>query len=258
MWENGRGFPDVSLLTPLAEVLKVSVAEILNGEIAEENSIKAADKLILESYSQRKMLINTFSAILFILGIGIAFSPLFMSGSDSAGIISVLIGIIIIAAAVFISMRRFIDFLPKLKLNRLYMPISFAAIIGAVVIEMLPYSYIMAFAVPPGEEPVYNSYSYLATLPIGYGIWFPMLTAVTSCIAAILAAVLLINTIICWCKNGKPAAKGKAAFICTSVSVFFSILTNLLFSAKITTYGIIIMLLLILSAICLYLQYKSK
>ncbi len=257
-WENGRGFPDVSLLTPLAKVLKVSVAEILNGEIAEDNSLKAADKLILESYRQRKVLINTISAILLIIGIGIAISPLITAGLASAWIISVLIGMIVIAAAVLISTHRFIDFLPKLKLNRLYVPISFAAIIGAVVIEMLPYSYIMAFAAPPGEEPVYESYSYLAVLPIGYGIWFPMLTAVTSCIAAILVTVLLISTIICWCKNGSAVSKGKAAFICTSVSVFFSILTNLLFSAEITAYGILIMLLLILSDVCLFMQYKSK
>lgn len=31
-WERGKGFPDVSLLKPLAEVLDVSVSELLDGE----------------------------------------------------------------------------------------------------------------------------------------------------------------------------------------------------------------------------------
>ena len=31
-WETGRGFPDISLLEPLAKILKVSVPELLSGE----------------------------------------------------------------------------------------------------------------------------------------------------------------------------------------------------------------------------------
>ncbi|HBZ12986.1 MAG TPA: XRE family transcriptional regulator [Clostridiales bacterium] len=31
-WETGRGFPDISLLEPLAKTLKVSVLELLSGE----------------------------------------------------------------------------------------------------------------------------------------------------------------------------------------------------------------------------------
>ena len=36
-WETGRGTPDISLLIPLAKVLNVDVAEILNGEDNESN-----------------------------------------------------------------------------------------------------------------------------------------------------------------------------------------------------------------------------
>lgn len=37
-WENGNGFPDVSLLQPLCETLKISVNELLLGEkIPEDN-----------------------------------------------------------------------------------------------------------------------------------------------------------------------------------------------------------------------------
>lgn len=31
-WENGRGFPDIALLEPLAQHLGVSVAELLSGQ----------------------------------------------------------------------------------------------------------------------------------------------------------------------------------------------------------------------------------
>ena len=31
-WETGRGFPDVSLLEPLADALGISVIELLSGE----------------------------------------------------------------------------------------------------------------------------------------------------------------------------------------------------------------------------------
>ncbi len=37
-WETGRGFPDISLLLPLAEQLQIDVSELLNGE--EKNDIE--------------------------------------------------------------------------------------------------------------------------------------------------------------------------------------------------------------------------
>lgn len=40
-WETGRGYPDISLLQPLAEVFKVSVAELLSGDIVINNNVGA-------------------------------------------------------------------------------------------------------------------------------------------------------------------------------------------------------------------------
>jgi transcriptional regulator with XRE-family HTH domain len=37
-WETGRGFPDVSLLPPLAEFLQISVSEIISGNKMDERS----------------------------------------------------------------------------------------------------------------------------------------------------------------------------------------------------------------------------
>lgn len=39
-WETGRGTPDISLLIPLAKILKVNVSELLNGENDIEEFIK--------------------------------------------------------------------------------------------------------------------------------------------------------------------------------------------------------------------------
>ncbi len=39
-WETGRGTPDISLLIPLAKILKVNVSELLNGENDIEEIIK--------------------------------------------------------------------------------------------------------------------------------------------------------------------------------------------------------------------------
>ena len=43
-WENGRGFPDVSLLEPLGQALHISVAELLCGQ-AVVNGNRAANML---------------------------------------------------------------------------------------------------------------------------------------------------------------------------------------------------------------------
>lgn len=49
-WETGRSAPDVAILIPLANLLGVSVTELLNGEeISREEISAAADELIVKS-----------------------------------------------------------------------------------------------------------------------------------------------------------------------------------------------------------------
>lgn len=51
-WETGKGLPDTSLLKPLAEILGVSVGELLSGKPMDDSQIKnQADHIILESLS---------------------------------------------------------------------------------------------------------------------------------------------------------------------------------------------------------------
>lgn len=37
-WENGRGYPDISLLQPLANALSVNIAELLTGNVIQNNN----------------------------------------------------------------------------------------------------------------------------------------------------------------------------------------------------------------------------
>lgn len=40
-WETGKGYPDISLLEPLSEALKVSVAELLSGKLITNRNVSA-------------------------------------------------------------------------------------------------------------------------------------------------------------------------------------------------------------------------
>lgn len=49
-WETGNGAPDISLLIPLADMLNVSVVEILNGErIEEKNNIEQTNQIVVDA-----------------------------------------------------------------------------------------------------------------------------------------------------------------------------------------------------------------
>lgn len=75
-WETGKGLPDTSLLKPLAEILGVSVGELLSGKRLDDSQIKSqTDHIILESLSYeesqkrwRQILRYVFLGILVALG----------------------------------------------------------------------------------------------------------------------------------------------------------------------------------------------
>lgn len=51
-WERGAGFPDVSMLVPLAEALGLSVLELLQGEQSAPCDSEGAARLALDSVQQ--------------------------------------------------------------------------------------------------------------------------------------------------------------------------------------------------------------
>ena len=69
-WETGNGAPDISLLTPLAETLNVSVLEILNGEkLPEDNNEENINDIVIEALKseKKKRLKSTIHTILTLL-----------------------------------------------------------------------------------------------------------------------------------------------------------------------------------------------
>lgn len=98
-WETGKGLPDTSLLKPLANILGVSVGELLSGKSIEAEQMKdQTDRIILESldYSQEnkelsKILRYLFAGIVVAIG-GMFFSLVMDSFFSGAEALSVGIG----------------------------------------------------------------------------------------------------------------------------------------------------------------------
>ena len=78
-WENGHGFPDISLLEPLSETLNISIAELINGERSftpqkEEETTLIKDIIQLSESERKRRVANSslitgiFSILILILG----------------------------------------------------------------------------------------------------------------------------------------------------------------------------------------------
>lgn len=217
-WETGKGFPDTSLLKPLSDSLGVSVGELLSGKIMEGTEMKGqTDKIILDSlnYSKR-MLVSTVNVILFIIGIALMISPLFLASRSYIWIL----GIAIAAAAVFFTRIRTKGTAIK-RSNRAYY-LSAVVLQGvAFLLELLPVGVVMVFASGP-EERMTEQYSYFSLLPLGYAHFTPMLTGILTIAIILLGVISLIQF-------DKAAKCKKAAFICSMIALLFSLVPLLLF-----------------------------
>ncbi|MDD6145589.1 MAG: helix-turn-helix transcriptional regulator [Oscillospiraceae bacterium] len=76
-WETGRGAPDIALLIPLAQILGVSVAELLSGEKAPaENITSQSDEVIISTMkSKRKGLLKLLSVMLLLFALVLCLKP---------------------------------------------------------------------------------------------------------------------------------------------------------------------------------------
>ena len=110
-WENGKGFPDISMLEPLSLVLDTSVGEIIKGEkdAVTENENSVVREMILLSEKERKsnrfvnsFVIGIFSFTVILVITYIVFdmwsnysisSEFFVTGSGFVGLFAFLFGI---------------------------------------------------------------------------------------------------------------------------------------------------------------------
>lgn len=78
-WETGEGYPDISILPVLAEILNLSVDELLKGEPSAAPSVNAPSVSVLDEYMQQssqKQFENRYLISLSIIIVGIIASVL--------------------------------------------------------------------------------------------------------------------------------------------------------------------------------------
>lgn len=217
-WETGKGLPDTSLLKPLGDVLGVSVTELLSGKKIEEVDMKErADNIILEAlnYSKR-MLASVIGTILFIIGIAFIISPLFLASQSHIWAL----GIIIVVGTTLYSCIRKRGYSMKVT-DRVYYLAALALQGVALVLEMLPIGAVMVFATSPTERTI-EVYSYFSMLPVGYANFAPLLTGILTILIILLGVIALF-------RFDKAASIRRTIFVCSIISLLFSIVPVFLF-----------------------------
>lgn len=121
--------------------------------------------------------------------------------------------------------------------------INLTLILISIVLMALPTSAVLVFSAGPGKR-ITKTFSYFDMIVLGYGNWFPFLTAVFS-------IVLLI--IILWTILNQRHSKKRENYlmICSVICVITSFL-SLLFFGGISIPGISIFILLLLSTVLEY------
>ena len=217
-WETGKGLPDTSLLKPLGDVLGVSVTELLSGKKIEEVDMKErADNIILEAlnYSKR-MLASVIGTILFIIGIAFIISPLFLASQSHIWAL----GIIIVVGTTLYSCIRKRGYSMKVT-DRVYYLAALALQGVALVLEMLPIGAVMVFATSSTECTI-EVYSYFSMLPVGYANFAPLLTGILTILIILLGVIALF-------RFDKAASIRRTIFVCSIISLLFSIVPVFLF-----------------------------
>ena len=246
-WETGKGLPDTSLLKPLGDVLGVSVTELLSGKKIEEVDMKErADNIILEAlnYSKR-MLASVISVTIFIIGIAFIISPLFLVSQSYIWTL----GLIIVAIAILYIYTRKRGYSMKAT-DRVYYLAALALQGIALVLEVLPIGVVMVFATSPTKQTI-EVYSYFSLLPVGYANFTPLLTGILTILIILLGAIALF-------RFDRAASIRKTIFVCSIISLLFSIVPLFLFGTVGMTVASYAVSCAILLSICLQAVSNRK
>ena len=246
-WETGKGLPDTSLLKPLGDVLGVSVTELLSGKEIEEVDMKErADNIILEAlnYSKR-MLASVISVTIFIIGIAFIISPLFLASKSYIWTL----GLIIVAIAILYIYTRKRGYSMKAT-DRVYYLAALALQGIALVLEVLPIGVVMVFATSPTKQTI-EVYSYFSLLPVGYANFTPLLTGILTILIILLGAIALF-------RFDRAASIRKTIFVCSIISLLFSIVPLFLFGTVGMTVASYAVSCAILLSICLQAVANRK
>ncbi len=112
-WENGKAMPDSSIMLDLCNELKISVNELLSGEVIEMNNYnEKLEKNLLDMVKQKELadkrlltmeiVIGTLSSIiLFVL----IFTASFVEMADWARILLIIVGIVIFIIGILYAIK---------------------------------------------------------------------------------------------------------------------------------------------------------
>lgn len=86
-WETGKCMPDYSIIEPLCKELNITIAELMDGEEAEENCIRTYDDsqmldLIKRIQTLEQQRISLYGLILIIMGMALLLLHYFVGGSE--------------------------------------------------------------------------------------------------------------------------------------------------------------------------------
>jgi len=225
-WETGKGFPDVSLLEPLATALGPSVTELIAGEpMTAEEKAEHSDNAVLEALRYAGgMGRKTASLLLLLAGSFLCALPLFTAGGSMFFLPA---GLLVLALSVLLHFGKFR--LPSLRLRGISRETSrFCSVLSlaaTLVLEALPYGAVLNFAAPSDDGTIgrfRETYSYFSMMPVGYANFFPFL-------CAILTVVLLFMSL--WQLKKRSGKLGNTLFITTVVAAVFSLMPLILFGA---------------------------
>lgn len=212
----------------------------MSGERATPETIKAqSDSALVGALLYvKRMSRKTIGTLLLIIGACMLCSPLFFAGNS--GPIFVM-GIIVTGGGIIMltSKKTFKLFdLPKIALES----ISLGALAAAIVLELLPNGVIIWWAAPPGVEPKPDLYSYFDILPFGVAMFPPFITALLTVAVTIFTVIVMLL--------GKRFTKPRnALFVCIIVTAAISACPVLYGFKYVTVIGVLITLMLGISAI---------
>jgi len=234
-WETGKGFPEVSLLEPLAKVLEISITEIVNGErTTPEESASQSDRAVISALRYSKGMLRTlFAVILAILGGAMLLAPLYVLGANNGMLIVLGAALLVTAAGI-----RWIRKPLPVKLTRW---LSLLSLLLAVILAVIPGSAAMVFAGGPDRQFIKYTSCFDLTL-VGYANAAPFISAV------LMVAALLLTVLILF---GKGLKVRNAVFIMTILAGLFMLLPLGLFGSQwFTPMGLGIVICCAGSAFC--------
>ena len=224
-WERGRGLPDVSLLTPLAGVLGVSVTELLAGEpLTAAERAEQEESVLLEVLRYAGGMGRRTAAALLAAGGGLLLLlPLLRAGRT---VWCPLGAAALLALSVLLTRCRGGGRLAlcrqalgkRLARRSTARALTAASLAAALGLELTPWGAVLRFGYQAEDGSIgftRETYSYFSLLPVGYANFFPLLTGLLT------AALLLLSL----CRLRRDSRRlGSALFLGTVLAAVFSLL----------------------------------